>query len=72
MAVFAIIIISSAFEGYVYFLGNINNIFRILFFITGILILMPNLISIYFGFSLLMVLLFILGMMKLYKRKNYI
>ena len=72
MAVFAIIIISSAFEGYVYFLGNINNIFRILFFITGILILMPNLISKYFGFSLLMVLLFILVMMKLYKRKNYI
>jgi TRAP transporter 4TM/12TM fusion protein len=72
IAVFAIIIISSAFEGYLYFFGNINNIFRILFFITGILILMPNLISKYFGFSLLMILLFILVMMKLYKRKNYI
>jgi len=55
MAIFAIIIISAGFEGYMYIFGRINKIYRILCFSSGLLILMPNLTSKYAGVGILMV-----------------
>ena len=49
MAIFAIIIISASFEGYMYIFGRLNTIYRILCFSSGLLILMPNLTSKYIG-----------------------
>ncbi len=47
MAIFAIIIISAGFEGYMYIFGRLNKIYRILCFSSGLLILMPNLTRLY-------------------------
>jgi TRAP-type uncharacterized transport system fused permease subunit len=55
IAIFAIIIISASFEGYIYKLGNINKIIRVIFFISGVLILMPNLTSKYIGLIILII-----------------
>ena len=53
MAIFAIIIISASFEGYMYIFGRLNKIYRILCFSSGLLILMPNLTSKYIGVGIL-------------------
>jgi len=53
MAIFAIIIISAGFEGYMYIFGRLNKIYRILCFSSGLLILMPNLTSKYIGVGIL-------------------
>lgn len=63
-AVFAITIISSSFEGYVYILGNINKNIRVLFFISGVLILMPNLTSKYLGVVILIFTILIQAILK--------
>jgi TRAP transporter 4TM/12TM fusion protein len=55
MAIFAIIIISASFEGYMYIFGRLNTIYRILCFSSGLLILMPNLTSKYIGVGILIV-----------------
>ena len=55
MAIFAIIIISAGFEGYMYIFGRLNKIYRILCFSSGLLILMPNLTSKYIGIGILIV-----------------
>lgn len=55
MAIFAIIIISAGFEGYMYIFGRLNKIYRILCFSSGLLILMPNLTSKYIGVGILIV-----------------
>ena len=55
MAIFAIIIISAGFEGYIYIFGRLNKIYRILCFSSGLLILMPNLTSKYIGVGILIV-----------------
>ncbi len=54
-AIFAIIIISAGFEGYMYIFGRLNKIYRILCFSSGLLILMPNLTSKYIGVGILIV-----------------
>ena len=69
MAIFAIIIISSAFEGYIYFFGKINYLFRILYFLAGIFILIPHLISKYIGFSILIIMLLLLLFTRLYNKR---
>ena len=51
-AILAIVIISAAFEGHIYFFGDINKIPRIIYFLSGVLILMPLLLSKYIGFGL--------------------
>ena len=51
-AILAIVIISAAFEGHIYFFGDINKISRIVYFLSGVLILMPLLLSKYIGFGL--------------------
>ena len=55
MAIFAIIIISAGFEGYMYIFGRLNKIYRILCSSSGLLILMPNLTSKYIGVGILIV-----------------
>ena len=65
IAIFAIIIISASFEGYIYKLGNINKIIRVIFFISGILILMPNLTSKYIGLIILIITTILLLLTKL-------
>ncbi len=55
MAIFAIIIISAGFEGYMYIFGRLNKIYRILCFSSGLLILMPNLTSKYIGIGILII-----------------
>ena len=55
VAIFAIIIISASFEGYMYIFGRLNKIYRILCFSSGLLILMPNLTSKYIGVGILIV-----------------
>tara|TARA_B110000003_G_scaffold59485_1_gene59585 strand:+ start:108 stop:875 length:768 start_codon:yes stop_codon:yes gene_type:complete len=65
IAIFAIIIISSSFEGYIYKIGNINKIIRVIYFISGVLILMPNLTSKYIGLIILIVTTILLLVLKL-------
>tara|TARA_S200000501_G_scaffold253228_1_gene237319 strand:+ start:112 stop:363 length:252 start_codon:yes stop_codon:yes gene_type:complete len=65
IAIFAIIIISASFEGYIYKLGNINKIIRVIFFISGVLILMPNLTSKYIGLIILIITTILLLLTKL-------
>ena len=69
IAIFAIIVISSAFEGYIYFFGKINYLFRMLYFSAGILILIPHLISKYIGFSILIIMLLLLLFTRLYNKR---
>ena len=69
IAIFAIIVISSAFEGYIYFFGKINYLFRMLYFLAGILILIPYLISKYVGFSILIIMLLLLLFTRLYNKR---
>jgi len=71
MAVFAIIIISSGFEGYIYFFGKINNVLRLLCFVAGILLLIPNIISKTIGFGILIVTLLLLLFIRFYRKSNY-
>jgi TRAP-type uncharacterized transport system fused permease subunit len=67
IAIFAIIIISASFEGYIYKLGNINKIIRVIFFISGVLILMPNLTSKYIGLIILIITTILLLLTKIKK-----
>ena len=69
MAIFAIIIISAGFEGYMYIFGRLNKIYRILCFSSGLLILMPNLTSKYIGVGILIVTILSLILINL-KNKN--
>ncbi len=55
IAIFAIIIISSSFEGYIYKLGYLNKAIRIMYFFSGALILLPNLTSKYIGLIILII-----------------
>ncbi len=66
-AVFAIILISSSFESYMYYLGFINKYIRITMFISGFLILLPILYTKIIG---LFIFLISISSLIIYKYKN--